>query len=166
MWIHWFSRFLGCYCVTPVTLFIIGSKGRTETQPCCRKQAFSRAIFKIILSPDAVISRVDTALVWDQISEFSLVFTCEWSLFGFVLLTCKTVIDFQEETFVLGFHCWLSHRRSKEICPRTDFASTLSGYGGCAIIFSNQLLEVWIPVETHDSYSWKHLKPTKCSIFN
>ena len=25
--------FFGCYCLTPVTLFIIGSKGSTEKQP-------------------------------------------------------------------------------------------------------------------------------------
>ena len=44
--------------------------------------------------------------------------------------------------------------------------STVLCYGGYAILFSNQLLEVWIPVETHDNYSWKHSKPKKCLIFN
>ena len=33
--------FLGCYCLNPVTLFIIRSKGSTEKQPGIRSQIFS-----------------------------------------------------------------------------------------------------------------------------
>ena len=36
VWNQRFGRFFGCYCLTPVTLFIIRSKGSTEKQPVVR----------------------------------------------------------------------------------------------------------------------------------
>ena len=44
VWNQRFGRFFGCYCLTPVTLFIIRSKDSTEKQPAVRTLSNQRRV--------------------------------------------------------------------------------------------------------------------------
>ena len=45
VWNQRFGRFFGCYCLTPVTLFIIRSKDSTEKQPAVRTLSIQRRVW-------------------------------------------------------------------------------------------------------------------------